>query len=73
MLVNVSPADSWFYRVAVLDLAAGHITPIPIIYSGDTLTANWTADGQVLSVGLPLTSHIWRFRSSAQSLERPDR
>jgi eukaryotic-like serine/threonine-protein kinase len=66
MLVNVSPADSWFYRVAVLDIATGNITSIPVTYSGDTLTANWTADGQVLSVGLPLRSQIWRFRPSTQ-------
>jgi hypothetical protein len=42
------------------------ITPIPVTYSGDTLSGNWTADGQVLSVGLPLKSHIWRFRRSAR-------
>ena len=69
MLVNISPADSWFYRVAVLDVASGRITGIPITYSGDTLTANWTADGRVLSVGLPLTSHMWRFRPTAQSAQ----
>jgi hypothetical protein len=66
MLINISPSDSWFYRVAVLDLATGRITPIPVTYPGDTMSANWTTDGRVLSVGLPLRSHIWRFRRSAR-------
>jgi hypothetical protein len=62
MLIAVSPADSWFFRVVVLDPATGHVRPIPITYAGDTISANWTADGHVLSVGLPLKSHVWRFR-----------
>ncbi len=66
LLINVSPPNSWFYRVAVLNLATGHITPIPVTYQGDTVSGNWTADGQVVAVGLPLKSHIWRFRRSVQ-------
>ncbi|MFP5230856.1 MAG: protein kinase domain-containing protein [Acidobacteriota bacterium] len=66
LLINLSPSDSWFYRVAVLDLATGRVTPIPVTYAGDTMTGDWTADGQVLSVGLPLRSHIWRFHSSSR-------
>jgi Tol biopolymer transport system component len=66
MLINVSPRDSWFYRLVVLDLATGHVTPMKVTYSGDTISGNWTADGHVLSVGLPLRSHIWRFRRSAK-------
>jgi Tol biopolymer transport system component len=66
MLINISPSDSWFYRVAVLDLATGRIKSIPVTYPGDTMSANWTTDGRVLSVGLPLRSHIWRFRMVAK-------
>ena len=66
LLINLSPPNSWFYRVAVLNLATGHITPTPVTYQGDTMSGNWTADGQVLAVGLPLKSHIWRFRRSVQ-------
>lgn len=64
LLINVSPPDSWFYRIAVLDLATGHVMPVPVTYAGDAMTGNWTPDGQVLSVGLPLSSHTWRFRGS---------
>jgi hypothetical protein len=62
MLVSVSPADSWFYRVGVLNVATGRFTPVKVTYTGDTLSGNWTADGRVVSVGLPLKSHMWRFR-----------
>jgi serine/threonine protein kinase len=65
MLVNTSPPDSWFYRVAVLDLATGEITPIKVDYAGDTLSGNWT-DGRVISVGLPLKIRIWRFRPAVK-------
>lgn len=66
MLISISPSDSWFYRVVVLDLATGRITPIRVAYAGDTISAGWTADGQVMSVGLLLKSHLWRFRSAAK-------
>lgn len=66
MLITVSPPDSWFYRVAVLDLETGEITPIKVSYAGDTLSCNWTADGRVISVGLPLKSHVWRFRPASK-------
>ena len=66
MLISLSPPDSWFYRVVVLDPVTGHITPIKVTYAGDTLSANWTADGQIISVGLPLKSRIWRFRKAAE-------
>jgi eukaryotic-like serine/threonine-protein kinase len=66
MLITISPSDSWFYRVAVLNLGTGQIDPIKIAYPGDTLSANWTADGRVISVGLPLKSHVWRFRPASK-------
>jgi hypothetical protein len=66
MLITTSPSDSWFYRVAVLDTQTGKTAPIKVTYSGDTLSGNWTADGHVISVGLPLRSHVWRFRRAAK-------
>jgi eukaryotic-like serine/threonine-protein kinase len=66
MLITISPADSWFYRAAVLDLRTGQVTPIKVSYGGDTLSSNWAADGKVISVGLPLKSHIWRFQPAAK-------
>jgi hypothetical protein len=66
-MITISPSDSWFYRVAVLDLKTGQITPIKVTYAGDTLFGNWTADGRVASTGLPLKSHIWRFRPTSDN------
>jgi hypothetical protein len=66
ILIAISPSDSWFYRVVILDPASGHVTPIKINYAGDTLCANWAADGRILSVGLPLKSHVWQFRPAAK-------
>lgn len=61
ILIPFSPRDSWFYRLAILDPASGQVSRIPITYTGDTVNGNWGKDGQVLAVGLPLKSHVWRF------------
>jgi Tol biopolymer transport system component len=66
MLVTTSPSDSWFYRVAVLDLATRQITAIKLNYAGDTLSGNWASNGSVISVGLPLKIRIWRFRPASR-------
>ena len=62
MLVTISPSDSWFYRVAILDLTTGQIAPIKLSYPGDTLSGNWASDGRIICVGLPPKSRVWRFR-----------
>jgi dipeptidyl aminopeptidase/acylaminoacyl peptidase len=61
ILIPVSPRDSWFYRLAILDPASGAVTRIPITYTGDTINGDWAGDGRILAVGLPLKGHIWRF------------
>lgn len=66
LLVTISPTDSWFYRVAVLDPATGRITPVNVTYPGDTISANWGEDGRILAVGLPLKGRIWRFHRTTE-------
>jgi hypothetical protein len=61
ILIPVSPPDSWFYRLAILDPASGQVSTIPLTYTGDTINGNWARNGRVLAVGLPLKSHVWRF------------
>jgi Tol biopolymer transport system component len=61
ILIPISPQDSWFFRLAILDPASGRVTRIPVTYTGDTINGDWFSDGRVLAVGLPLKSHIWRF------------
>jgi eukaryotic-like serine/threonine-protein kinase len=65
ILIPVSPRDSWFYRLAILDPASGVVTGIPITYMGDTINGDWAGDGRILAVGLPLKGHIWRFTKVA--------
>jgi len=62
ILIPVSPKDSWFYRLAILDPVRGQASVIPVIYSGDTVNGGWASDGRVLAAGLPLKSHVWRFK-----------
>lgn len=61
IIAPVSPADSWFFRLAVLDPARGQASIVPVTYGGDTIAGNWAADGGVLATGLPLKGRIWRF------------
>ena len=64
LLVQVERPDDWFWRLAVLDIATGRVTPIPVPYEGDLGLATWTSDGSVVAAGMPLRTTIWRFRPS---------
>ena len=61
-LVEVSPADSWFFRLAILDLTTGELKMIPINYAGDIMRTGWASDGRILVTANPMRAHIWRFR-----------
>jgi hypothetical protein len=62
LLIGVSPRDSWFFSPAVLDVASGELTRIPLNYTGDILLSGWASDGPILAYGEPMRAHIWRFR-----------
>ncbi|HXH48489.1 MAG TPA: winged helix-turn-helix domain-containing protein [Terriglobia bacterium] len=62
LLVTVAPNNSWFYGLAILDLATGKLTPVLLDYSGDVNAHGWTRDGHILATGVPMRAHIWRFR-----------
>jgi serine/threonine protein kinase len=62
LLVGVTPTDSWFFSPAVLDVASGKLTRIPLNFTGDTLMLGWSGDGRVLALGELMRAHIWRFR-----------
>ncbi len=61
-LVQVDPADSWFFRVAILDLTTGELKRIPINYAADIMLSGWASDGRILATATPIRAHIWRFR-----------
>ncbi len=62
LVIGVVPRDSWFFRAAVLDLASGKFTSIPLDFAGDVFMFGWTNDGHVLAYGEQMHSHIWRLR-----------
>jgi hypothetical protein len=64
LLIGVAPRDSWFFNPAMLDLASGKLTRVPLKlnFTGDLLLSGWTNDGRILGFGEPMHTHIWRFR-----------
>jgi hypothetical protein len=62
ILVGVTPKDSWFLSLAVLDPATGKLTRIPLNYTGDLFLSAWGRDGRILATGEPVRAHLWRFR-----------
>jgi hypothetical protein len=59
-VVASTSKDSWFWRPAVLDPAAGTLEPIRVEFEGDIYLANWGRDGKVLGVGYTYKSELWR-------------
>ena len=62
LLIGVVPRDSWFFNTAVLDLASGKLTRVPLNFTGDLLLSGWTNEGRILAFGELMHAHIWRFR-----------
>jgi hypothetical protein len=60
VLVTVASKDSWFWRAALLDPAAGTLAPIRVEFDGDIYLANWGRDGKVLGLGYTYKSELWR-------------
>jgi eukaryotic-like serine/threonine-protein kinase len=61
LLALLVSADSWFDNPGIIDLATGRATLIPTGYPADYRSLNWTADGQVMGIALPMRSSIWKF------------
>jgi serine/threonine protein kinase len=61
-LVGIAPVDSWFFGVAILDLATGELKGVPLNYLGDIDIPGWASDGRILATADPMRAHLWRFR-----------
>jgi hypothetical protein len=61
-LLGLQAPDSWFLEPAVIDLATGQATRIPIDTIGDSFGLAWTPDGQVLAAVTGLQSSLWKFQ-----------
>ena len=61
LLVPLSPSDSWFNPIGILDTVSGRITRV----DGDNLTdyysAVWTPDGHILAMQVGHSATIWKF------------
>jgi hypothetical protein len=64
LLVSLSPLDSWFNPLGILDTETGHITRVP----GDSLSEYqsgvWTPDGRILCSQVSMRATIWKFQPS---------
>jgi len=62
LLIGLQAPDSWFLDPAVVDVATGRATRIPIDVLGDSFSMAWTPDGQVLAAVTGLQSSLWKFQ-----------
>jgi hypothetical protein len=60
VLVTVASKNSWFWRTALLDPAAGTLEPVRVEFDGDIYLPNWGRDGKVLGMGYTYKSELWR-------------
>jgi hypothetical protein len=62
LLMGLQPPDSWFLEPAVIDLATGRATRIPIDLRGDSFSLAWAPDGEILAAVTGLESSLWKFQ-----------
>jgi hypothetical protein len=71
LLMGLQPPDSWFLEPAVIDLATGRATRIPIDVRGDSFNMAWTPDGQILAAVTGLESSLWKFQMAGAAVTPP--
>jgi hypothetical protein len=62
LLLGLQAPDSWFLDPAVIDLATGQATRIPIDAPGDSFGMAWAPDGEVLAAVTDLQASLWKFQ-----------
>src|ERR1039458_7920616 len=62
LLVALSPLDSWFNALGILDTDTGHIVRVPADSSSDHQSGVWTPDGRILFTQVPARATIWKFQ-----------
>ena len=62
ILVAVISQDTWAPVPAVLDPGTGGLTPVPVTYDGEIVSAAWGRSGLVLGMGLGSRGEFWSFR-----------
>jgi hypothetical protein len=62
LLVSLSPLDSWFNPLGILDTATGQIVPVPADPSSDHRSGVWTPDGRIVFTQMRALTTIWKFQ-----------
>ena len=62
LVISVTGKDLPFTRPAILDVATGEVTRVPLQYEGDVLPSSWSRGGALLGVGSESKTDLWRFR-----------
>jgi eukaryotic-like serine/threonine-protein kinase len=61
LVIPVSSVDSWYWFVAVLDLATGELDRVNIRPDLDFHCAAWAPDGRIIAYGLGTSAALWKF------------
>jgi hypothetical protein len=61
LLVSLSPFDSWFNALGILDTNSGRIDRVPVDSLSDHHSGVWTPDGGVLYTEVRMRATIWKF------------
>ena len=66
LIVALSPVDSWFNPLAILDTHTGRIKRLPADNLSDHHAGVWTPDGQILAGQVAMRATIWKFQQLAR-------
>ena len=66
LLVALSPLDSWFNPLGILDTGTGHIVRVTADSLSDHQSGVWTPDGRILCTQVPARASIWKFQPLKQ-------
>jgi hypothetical protein len=66
LLVSLSPLDSWFNALGILDTENGRIARIPVDVVSDHHSGVWEPDGSVLFTEIRMRALVWRFLPADQ-------
>jgi len=70
VVVSITPPDSWFFEVGILDPRSGKLQRIPVNLTGDFIAPGWLPDGRILSSAWPLRGTLWRFHAVRKERQR---
>lgn len=61
LLISITPVDSWFNPIGILDTATGRVTRVPGDILSDHHSAVWAPDGKIISTRTGLRATMWKF------------